>query len=282
MRSRDKRKSDAGNPEAAAARLRRLCPGVPRLGLVLGSGFGGVAAAVREARAVPYAALSGFAGCSVGGHAGRAVCGILCGVPVVALCGRAHYYEGHDLETVTFPMRVLAALGVTDVLLTNAAGGIAAGLRPGDFMLVRDHINLMGVNPLRGPARPGLPRFVDMTRTYDAGLSGLLRRAARRCGLQLRAGVYLAVSGPSYETPAEVRAFRRLGADAVGMSTVPEAIVARQCGLRVAALSCITNRAAGLGARPPDHAEVLAVAGRVERDAVALIETFAGLYGEQM
>jgi purine-nucleoside phosphorylase len=164
------------------------------------------------------------------------------------------------------------------VLLTNAAGGINRRFRAGDFMVVEDHINFMGFNPLRGQAAPGRPRFVDLTTTYDPGLRGLLRQAARADGLRLRTGVYLAVSGPSYETPAEIRAFARLGADAVGMSTVPEAVVARQCGLRVAAVSCLTNPAAGLGNRTLSHAEVLATAERVKTAGARLLKDFAELY----
>lgn len=184
------------------------------------------------------------------------------------------------MEAVTFATRTLAGAGVTDVLVTNAAGGLNRRFRPGDFMVLTDHINLMGANPLRGPALPGLPRFVDLTRAYDDGLSGLLRRAGRNAGLKLRAGVYLAVSGPSYETPAEIRAFARLGADAVGMSTVPEVIVARQCGLRVAGVSCITNLAAGRGRNPLSHAEVLETAERAKHRAAGFLKTFAQLYGQ--
>lgn len=282
MASCGERQVRAVSPEAAAARLGRLGRCQPRLGLVLGSGLGEVAAAVQATGSVAYARLPGFPVSTVDGHAGRVLWGSLAGTPVVVLCGRAHYYEGHPIEQVVFPIRMLAALGVTDLLLTNAAGGIAPRLRPGDLMLVRDHINLMGVNPLRGRQPPGRPRFVDLTQAYDPGLARRLRLAARQCGVRLRTGVYLAVSGPSYETPAEVRAFGRLGADAVGMSTVPEVLVARQCGLRVAALSCITNRAAGMNRRALSHEEVLAVAGQVGRRAAILIEAFARLYAKQV
>jgi purine-nucleoside phosphorylase len=178
---------------------------------------------------------------------------------------------------VTFAARALAEFGIRDLLLTNAAGGVNRRFRPGDFMVITDHINFMGANPLRGPAIKGRPRFVDLTRTYDAGLSGRLREAGRCCQLKLQTGVYLAVSGPSYETPAEIEAFARLGADAVGMSTVPEAIVARQCGLKVAGLSCITNLAAGRGGGTLSHAEVLETAERVKHSAARLLEQFAKL-----
>jgi purine-nucleoside phosphorylase len=184
------------------------------------------------------------------------------------------------MDVVTFAVRTLAAYGIRDLVLTNAAGGINRAFRRGDFMVLRDHINLIGTSPLRGPALPGLPRFVDLTRVYDVELEKLLKRAAAGCKIKLQSGVYLAVSGPSYETPAEIRAFARLGADAVGMSTVPEAIVARQCGMRVTAISCITNPAAGLSPEPLSHQEVLETAERVKRSAGQMLKTFAKLHGE--
>lgn len=184
------------------------------------------------------------------------------------------------MERVTFAVRTLAAYGIRDLMLTNAAGGVNRRFRPGDFMLLSDHINLMGVNPLRGAPIRGLPRFVDLTQVYDPGLSELLRKSARQSKVRLHSGVYLAVSGPTYETPAEVRAYARLGADAVGMSTVPEAVVARQCGLRVAAVSCITNLAAGRSKTALSHAEVLETGERVKALAALLLENFAKLYGQ--
>jgi len=198
--------------------------------------------------------------------------------PVLVLSGRAHFYEGHSMERLTFAVRALGAFGIRDLLLTNAAGGINQKFRPGDFMVLTDHINFMGVNPLRGDAARGQPQFVDMTQVYDPKLNALLFQAARRCKMKLRSGVYLAVSGPSYETPAEIRAFARLGADAVGMSTVPEAMVARQCGLNVAGLSCITNPAAGRGRSKLSHTEVLATAERVKVQAAELLKNFAQIY----
>jgi purine-nucleoside phosphorylase len=185
------------------------------------------------------------------------------------------------MALATFPVRALAAYGIRDLLLTNAAGGINRAFRPGDFMVLTDHISFMGVNPLVGQYIEGLPRFVDMTVAYDSDLRRLLVRAGKQCGVKLRSGVYLAVSGPSYETPAEIRAFARLGADAVGMSTVPEAIVARQCGLRVAGLSCITNLAAGRSRGPLSHAEVLETGEKVKNLAAGLLETVARLYGRE-
>ena len=184
------------------------------------------------------------------------------------------------MEVVTFAVRALAAYGIRHLLLTNAAGGLNRSFRPGDFMVLSDHINQIGANPLRGPPVAGLARFVDLTEAYDEGLRRLLHQAGRECRLKLRSGTYLAVCGPSYETPAEIRAFARLGADAVGMSTVPEAIVARQCGLRVAALSCITNLAAGRAKGPLSHTEVLQTGERVKTLAAQLLKNFAKLHGQ--
>ena len=268
------------NPKTAAARLKTFSRLRPTLTLVLSSGFHHVLSELRVDKKISYAKIPGFPKPGVSGHAGELFFGTLGGTPVLVLSGRAHFYEGHPMERVTFAVRALAAFGIRDLLLTNAAGGINRGFRPGDFMALTDHINFMGANPLRGPAIPGLQRFVDLTDTYDAGLHRLLRRAARVSGVQLRTGVYLAVSGPSYETPAEIRAFGRLGADAVGMSTVPEAIVARQCGLNAAGLSCITNLAAGIGKEKLSHREVLETAERVKRQAAALLKNFAKCYGE--
>lgn len=275
------RAAGKANPEFAARKLCQLTRLRPQLGLILGSGFGGVTEALHGAETIPYSDLPGFPPTAVGGHAGQAILGQLGGTPVLVLSGRAHFYEGHAMEAVTYAVRTLAAFGITDLLLTNAAGGIDTRFRPGDFMVLTDHINFMGANPLRGPEIPGLPHFVDLTQTYDRRLSALLREAAKVSKLRLREGVYVAVCGPSYETPAEIRAFARLGADAVGMSTVPEAIVARQCRLRVAALSCITNLAAGRGQQPLSHAEVLETGERVKTAGRVLLENFARLYGKE-
>ncbi len=269
------------NPVIAAARLKKLSHFEPVLALVLGSGFHHVLSELKVDVEIPYVKLPGFPPVGVAGHAGNLLLAHLGGTPVAVLSGRAHFYEGHPMSQVTFAMRVLAAYGIRDVLLTNAAGGVNRSFLPGDFMVLEDHINLIGTNPLRGPAEAGLPRFVDLTRAYDPGLCRLLERAGKACRLKLRRGVYLAVSGPSYETPAEIRAFARLGADAVGMSTVPETIVARQCGMRVAGLSCITNLAAGRTGEPLSHAEVLETAERVKGLAAKLLREFAFLYGQQ-
>jgi purine-nucleoside phosphorylase len=270
-----------GDPKAAAATIQKLTRLRPTLAMILGSGFQPAAQQLEAEARIPYGRLPGFPTTSVSGHAGELLVGLLGGTPVMVFSGRAHYYEGYTMEEVTFGVRVAAACGVRDLLLTNAAGGLNRAFRPGDFMVLSDHVNLIGANPLRGPALPGLPRFVDLTRTYDAELRRLLAQAGRKCGARVRSGVYLAACGPSYETPAEIHAFTRLGADAVGMSTVPEAIVARQCGLRVAALSCITNLAAGRSKQPLSHAEVLETAERVKDVAGQWMVEFAKAYGQE-
>ena len=269
------------DPRAAAARLQKLSRLRPTLAIVLGSGFHHVLAELKVDAEVSYERLPGFPKPSVSGHAGQLLIGRLGGTPVMVLSGRAHYYEGHAMEVATFAVRTLAAYGIRDLLLTNAAGGIKTAFHPGDLMILTDHINFMGINPLRGAALPGLPRFVDLTCAYDPGLRRLLARAGAACKVKLQQGVYMAVCGPSYETPAEVRAFARLGADAVGMSTVPETIVARQCGLRVAGVSCITNLAAGRSRQALSHAEVLETAERVKTVAAKMLKEFAKLYGQQ-
>ena len=262
------------------ARIQKLSRLRPTLALVLGSGFNHVLRDLDVDARLAYSKIPGFPKTTVAGHSGELLIGKLGGTPVIVLSGRAHYYEGHTMEQVTFAVRTLAACGIKDLLLTNAAGGINRSFRAGDFMLLTDHINLMGANPLRGPAPPGLPRFVDLSHAYDPALNKLVVEAARKVKVQLRSGVYLAVSGPSYETPAEIKAFARLGADAVGMSTVPETIVARQYGLRVAAISCTTNLAAGISKSPLSHEEVLETSERVKDVGARLLKTFATLYDQ--
>ena len=269
------------SPQTAAVHLKKLSRLRPTLGIVLGSGFHDALTALRVDQRIPFSKLPGFPIPTVSGHAGEVCFGHLRGTPVVILSGRAHFYEGHSMERVTLGVRALAESGVRDLLLTNAAGGINRKFRAGDFMLLADHINFMGANPLRGATAPGRSPFVDLTQTYDANLNKLLIRAARQCKIKLHSGVYLAVSGPSYETPAEIGAFARLGADAVGMSTVPEAIAARQCGVNVAAISCITNLAAGRAHGELSHGEVLKTANRVKGLAAQLLEHFADFYGRR-
>jgi purine-nucleoside phosphorylase len=252
----------------AASALSRRLPTPPKTALILGSGLGGVDLG-RVDRRIPYARVPGFPRARVGGHDG-----VLEAIgPVLVLRGRAHYYEGRTMDEVTRPVRVLARLGVRTLLLTNAAGSVRRSLRPGDLMVIRDHLNLMGISPLRGG-----PRFVDLSESYDAGL----RRLARRSGAGLREGVYAAVAGPSYETPAEIRMLRTLGADAVGMSTVPETIAAREAGLRVLGISLITNRGAGLSPRPLSHDEVLRASTRARGRLEDLLrKILAGLPGRR-
>ncbi len=268
------------NAKTTAAILRKQTPLRPTLAMVLGSGFQHALSQFDVSIEIPYGQLPGFVSVGVSGHAGKLVIGLVGKTPVLVLKGRTHFYEGHEMDRITFPIRVLAEFGIRSLILTNAAGGINKKFKAGDFMVLEDHINFMGTNPLRGPAVPGLPRFVDMTTVYEPKLNDLLKKAAKQTKLRLHSGVYLATLGPSYETPAEIRAFGRLGADAVGMSTVPEAIVARQCGLSVAAVSCITNLAAGLSPGKLSHPEVLAI-GEQKKIAVAeFLKLFCELYAK--
>jgi purine-nucleoside phosphorylase len=249
----------------------------PRVGIVLGSGLGPVAEAVEGATVIPYEDLPGFPEPSVEGHAGSAVAGQIGGVPVVALQGRAHVYEGGDLDQIRVPVRALKAAGAEILVLTNAAGSLRADLGPGRLMLIEDHINLSGTNVLAGPNDEQIgPRFPSLRDAYDPQLRADLRAAAREIGVELGEGVYLAVGGPSFETPAEIRAFHTLGADAVGMSTVHETTVARHCGLRVVAVSAITNYAEGMSEEPVSHEQTLRDAARAASDLAPLITRFVG------
>jgi purine-nucleoside phosphorylase len=257
--------------EHAARFLRSRTDANVRVALVLGSGLGAFADELEEAVAVPYSEIPGFARPTVEGHAGRLVIGRVGATAVAAMQGRFHFYEGYTLEEVTFPVRVLGLLGAKSLVLTNAAGGLNNSYEQGSLVLISDHLNLMGTNALLGPndERFG-PRFPDMTEVYDREYQEAAIAESHEMGLELRRGVYAALTGPSYETPAEIRMLRLLGADAVGMSTVPEAIVARQMGLRVLGFSCITNMAAGVLDKPINHEEVIETGERVR-------ETFAGL-----
>jgi xanthosine phosphorylase len=254
-----------------------LAEHAPRVGVVLGSGLGIVADAVEDATAIPYADLPGFPRPSVEGHAGRAVAGSIGGVPVVALQGRAHLYEGGDVDEITTPVRALKAAGAEVLVLTNAAGSLRFDLGPGSLMLIEDHINMSGTNVLAGPNDDELgPRFPSLRDAYDPELRALARRAARDLDVGLTEGVYLAVSGPSFETPAEIRAFLTLGADAVGMSTVHETAAARHCGLRVLAVSAITNYAEGFTDEPLSHEQTLRDAAKAAEDLGPLITKLVG------
>jgi purine-nucleoside phosphorylase len=265
--------------EAAEFLRGKLGSLAPRVGIVLGSGLGAVADAVAEPVVVPYGEIPHFPQSTVEGHSGRIVAGLLGGVPVVVMQGRVHFYEGYTPQQVTFPMRVLGMLGVRAAVLTNAAGGIQQGYHVGQLVALADHINQMGWNPLTGPNEPrfalqkgaGL-RFFDMTEAYAKRLRTLAKDTAREEGFALEEGVYLATPGPSFETPAEIRAFRALGATLVGMSTVPETIVARHMGLEVLGISCVTNLAAGLGTTHLSHEEVAETGKQVERRLAGLLE----------
>ncbi len=259
--------------DAAVAAIRRRSGMSPAVGLVLGSGLGAFANDLKERTAIPYGEIPHFpASTGVVGHAGELVLGRVGQTPVAVLSGRIHFYEGRSMPEVVFPARVLARLGARAVVLTNAAGGVRLSFRPGDLMLIRDHINAFGAHPLIGPNEDGLgPRFPDMSAVYDPKLRRIARETARRLRVPLCEGVYLGNPGPSYETPAEIRAYRRLGADAVGMSTVPEAIALRHAGVAVLGISTITNMAAGILKKPLDHEEVLETTRRVGNRFVRLL-----------
>jgi len=258
--------------QAASAVARRIGALQPRVAIVLGSGLGFLADEVERATRMPYKDIPGFPEPGVAGHKGELVAGTLDGVPVVVQSGRFHLYEGHPPEVAALPARVFHALGVATLILTNAAGGIRPTFRPGTLMLIADHINLMWRNPLIGPVAPGDERFPDMSDPYDGGLRKIARAVARDARIPLEEGVYAGLLGPSYETPAEVRMLQRIGADAVGMSTVPEVIAARARGMRCLGFSTITNLAAGLSAQPLSHAEVLEVGTRVAGQLGTLIK----------
>jgi purine-nucleoside phosphorylase len=255
--------------DAVRARVRDM----PRVAVVLGSGLGEFANALGDAVSIPYEQLPHWPASRVIGHEGRLVVGTVCGRAIAALSGRCHVYEGHDLRTVTFATRVMGLLGVKTLILTNAAGGVNTGFSQGALMVIDDHLNLIGNNPLVGANDDRLgARFPDMTEVYSSRLRTVAGQAAGAIGLTLAHGVYAALLGPSYETPAEIRYLRTIGADAVGMSTVPEAIVARHMGMDVLGLSCITNMAAGVLPQPLDHAEVMETARRVRGQFIALLE----------
>jgi len=277
--SRKSGRGKTGAKSALFARAERAAKFVlartrlrPRIGIVLGSGLGAFAEELSDATRIDYARIPGFPASTVEGHAGRMVIGATGGVPVAVLAGRLHFYEGYSMDEVTFPVRVLGRMRIRTLILTNAAGGISADYRRGGLVVIRDHINLQGTNPLIGhnEERFGL-RFPDMTRAYSERLRRIALEEGARQGMQLVEGVYAAVTGPSFETPAEIRALRTLGADLVGMSTVPEVIVARQMGIEVLGISCVTNLAAGILDQPITHEEVLETGERVRAQFTALL-----------
>jgi purine-nucleoside phosphorylase len=259
--------------DAVRSRIRDL----PQIAVVLGSGLGDFAGTLDNAVAIDYQRLPHWPASRIIGHEGRLVVGTKRGKLIAALSGRVHAYEGHDLKTVTFAVRVLGLLGVKTLLLTNAAGGINTGFASGALMVIDDHINLIGANPLVGDNEERFgPRFPDMTDVYAPRLRRIADEAGREIHLILPHGIYVALLGPSYETPAEIRYLRTIGADAVGMSTVPEALVARHMGMEVLGISCISNMAAGVLPRPLSHAEVLETTRRVRGDFIALLEGIIG------
>ena len=266
---------------AAAEIRRRIGATTPVAGIVLGSGLGGLASRIESAVAIPFADVPGFPSATVVGHAGKLIGGTLAGRPVVALAGRFHMYEGHDAALAGFPVRVFHALGIRALFVSNAAGGIRRTFRAGDLMLIRDHLNLMFRNPLIGEVEPGDERFPDMSTPYDEAFARQLRDHATALGIPLQEGVYGGLLGPTYETPAEVRMLATLGADAVGMSTVPEVIVARALGMRVAGISCITNLASGISPHPLSHAEVIETTTLVAERFEGLVERWVGGLGER-
>jgi purine-nucleoside phosphorylase len=270
--------------DEAVRAMRKARDESPRVGLVLGSGLGAFAANLTDPVVIPYAHIPNFpVSTGVVGHAGELVLGSCSGTAVAVMSGRIHFYEGQPMQDVVFPVRALARLGVKAVVLTNAAGGVRLTFRPGDLMLISDHINGLGTNPLVGPNEDGLgPRFPDMTAVYDPALRRLARAAARQVRVPLKEGVYIGLHGPSYETPAEIRAIRRLGADAVGMSTVPEAIALRHAGVRVLGISTITNMAAGILKKPLVHTEVLETTQRVGARFVKLLTALVPRIAESL
>lgn len=259
---------DAARLAEAVAAVRAHTDARPEIALVLGSGLGALADEVEDATVISTSAIPHYPASTVAGHAGRLVAGTLAGRPVLMVQGRVHLYEGHDAREVTFPVRLAHALGARGIVLTNAAGGINPAFRPGTLMLITDHLNLAFANPLAGPVGEGEARFPDLSNPYDESWREAARNIAVTRGISYREGTYVWTSGPSYETPAEIRFFARAGADAVGMSTVPEAIQAAALGLPVLGISTITNPAAGLDSQPLDHADVLEV-GRQVRDRLA-------------
>lgn len=245
----------------------------PKVGIILGSGLGSIADQITERIAIPYAEIPGFHGTSVEGHAGQMVLGYFESVPIVCLQGRFHLYEGYPMEDVVFPTRTICGLGIQTLILTNAAGGINTAFRPKDLMVISDHLNLMGDNPLKGPNLSDFgPRFPDMTEAYNKQLNRILLETGTQLGIDLKTGIYAGLLGPTYETPSEVKMYRILGGDAVGMSTVPENIAANHFGVRVCGISCITNLAAGISNQPLSHEEVIQNSKEAASNLTRLLE----------
>lgn len=258
--------------QAAADTIRNRIGENPQIGIILGSGLGSLVNTLEQPIEIDYSDIPGFPMTTVKGHAGKLVYGKLGGKQVLIMKGRFHIYEGYDVSQVIFHIRVFKLLGISDLLVTNAAGGINTEFEPGDLMMINDHISFFAPSPLRGTNLEEFgPRFPDMSNAYDSGLIGIAKEAAREEGIMLRQGIYAFAQGPMFETPAEIRALRMLGADAVGMSTVPEVIVARHCGMKVMGISCITNMAAGVKNETLNHEEVMETADRVGKSFSALV-----------
>jgi purine-nucleoside phosphorylase len=265
--------ADASLTNAALAKIRLVTPAEPRIAVVLGSGLGAFADELSDATTIPYSTIPGWPKATAVGHAGKLVLGNLEGIPVAVMSGRNHLYEGYTGAQVTFGVKLLHRLGARSIVFTNAAGGINLAYSQGALVLISDHINLQGVNPLIGPNDDSLgPRFPDMTDAYSEEYRAIAREVAEKLGIELGEGVYAALSGPSYETPAEIRYLRAIGADLVGMSTVPEVIVANYLGMRVLAISCVTNMAAGILPKKINHEEVLETGGKVRDTLVRLLK----------
>ena len=244
----------------------------PEIGIILGSGLGDLAEEI-DGISIPYSEIPEFPTSTVAGHSGKLVVGRICNKTVIAMQGRFHYYEGYSMQTVVYPVRVMRFLGIQTLMVTNAAGGVNKSFKPGDFMIIEDHLNLMGNNPLIGQNIDNLgPRFVDMSYAYNKELVDLTLNAGQEMEIKLQKGIYAALTGPTYETPAEIRMIRSLGADAVGMSTVPEVIAANHMGVKVLGISCITNMAAGILDQPLNHEEVIETSNKVKKDFSRLIK----------
>ena len=268
-----------GNMSEAVEFIKSKISVTPDTGIILGSGLGDFADEIDKSIVIPYEEIPNFMKVKVKGHAGNLVVGMVSGKPVAVLQGRYHFYEGHDIRDIVFPVRVLCSLGIQNLLITNAAGGINSAFAPGDLMVISDHINLMGENPLSGDNDERIgPRFPDMSTIYDKVLSEKIISTARSMKISIKSGVYAGLRGPSYETPAEIRMLKTIGADSVGMSTVPEGIAAKHMGMKVAGISCITNFAAGIIDQPLDHSEVTETADRVKEDFISLLTRVIGIF----
>jgi purine-nucleoside phosphorylase len=277
MKDFDTRDKEVENIRAAAAYIKEHAvekpqKDWPQIAIMLGSGLGPIADTLKDAVGIDYASIPGFPRTTVEGHAGKLISGSLAGKRVLVMKGRFHYYEGYDISQVVFHIRVFKLLGISNLLVTNAAGGINAGFRPGDLMIITDHISLFAPSPLRGRNLDEFGvRFPDMCNAYDRDLVKMALETAKEIGVPLKKGIYAFAQGPMFETPAEINALRILGADAIGMSTVPEVIAARHCGMKVMGISCITNMAAGMTDKPPDHEEVIHTARIAENSFTRLV-----------